>query len=289
MKRILCFLTPLFLAVTISYGQEFLTSPDYIYGCASDLNESKADSMAILSLAKCIDLSVETSSEYSLTESKKNTIEQQNHRVSVSSNVNIQGAKKHVEYKNGLFTVYYYFNRKQYIAECLTSYNENCRKACTYKDSKEAHAKNFVLGHYYLAYEAVSSNMFKSLYSPGKYLEAQVLDEIAFNYSHLGYLLSARNVGISNPSGVQLIRDENCKILPGFEYLDNEGGWSVPITFLDHDCNDCDYTKASWAYIYTYSHDFRFLFEIKTEFGIQNLHVPDEFYEAHFENKHFFY
>lgn len=277
------------MAATISYSQEFLTSPDYIYGCASDFNESKADSLAILSLAKCIDLSVETSSEYSLTESKKNTIEQQNHHVSVSSNVTIQGARKHVEYKDGLFTVYYYFNKEKYIADCLASFNENYRKANSYKESKEAHAKNFMLGHYYLAYEAVSSSMFKSLYGPGKYLEAQVLDDIIFNYRHLGYLLSARNVGMSNPSGVQLIRDENNKILPGFEYLDQEGAWSVPHTFLNHDCNECDYTKAAWAYIYTFNHEFRFLFEIKTEFGIQNLHVPDEFYEAHFENKHFFY
>ena len=146
-----------------------------------------------------------------------------------------------------------------------------------------------MLGHLYLSYEAISEDLFKSLYAGGKHLEEQVLDEISNSYRSMGYLLSARNVGTRDPSGTRLVRDENCKILPGIEYVDHQGNWSVPRRFLDGDCNACDYTRARWAYIHSYEYTYRFLFEVMTDFGLQRLHVPDSFYDQYCTRTSFFF
>lgn len=288
MKKFFCFVLLAFLPIIACFGQEFLHSSDYVYGFASDFDESKADSMAVISFARCVNLHVHTNTNYSLKETKKGIIEEFENNISIYSNVDISGIQKHVEYKYGRAFVYYYLNKKEFVEKMLLSYDENFKLANYYKESEIPHAKNLMLGYYYLAYEIASNDVFKCFYPNGKILETQVLDLLTDNYRYLGYLLSAHNVGEKNPSGVYLIRDENSKTLPGFEYMDSHDNWTTPRRFLDERCKNCDYTVAKWAYIYTYDDEYRFLFEVMTSYGMVKLDVPDEFYNTYCEYKHFF-
>ena len=283
------FIVAMFLSVAVCFGQEFLYSSDYVYGSATDFDESKADSLALISFSRCIQVNVNNSSEYKLNENKNGVTEEYSKNLRINSNVNIRGARKYVENNNGIFTVYYYFNKGKYLKECLDFYNSNMWMANKYKNSNEPHAKNFILGHYYLAFSSVSEELFGQLYYGAESLKTNVLNDIIDCYNHFGYLLSARNVGKTNPSGVLLIRDENEKTIPGFEYKKDDGTWDVPRGFCDSEGEDCGYEDAKWAYIYTYVNEYRFLFETKTEYGIVKLNVPEEFYSKYLKRKVFYF
>lgn len=172
-----------------------------------------------------------------------------------------------------------------YIKKQLLSYQENLDRGTSYRTSTEPHALNLTLGYWYLAYEAVSDDVFCSIYPSAIELQAHVLEMIRDKYKHAGYLLSCRNFGEKNPSGVMLIRDENCKTLPGIEYVSPSGQWRTPNEFCDEDGNTCDYEVAKWAYVYTTRQEYRFTFEINNNNVLERINVPDEFYDENFKTR----
>lgn len=286
MKRI-CSLVAIFLSIGICYGQEFLTSFDYVYGCASNEEEAVADSLALLSFAKCVNVKVNNVSNYSFEETKFGSSETYKNDVSVSSSVDVSGLKKYVEHIGGTYTVYYYFNKKKYVDDCLVSYNENIEKANSAKGLNHPHADNIYLGYLYLAYLSVSNDMFQAFYPNGKQLKNIVCDEISNKYKRMDYILSSRNVGSVNPSGINLVREENSKILPGFEYKTKEGVWMAPEIFVDENDSPQDKNEAKWAYVFNSTEEYRFSFEINTNIGIRKIDVPDGFYSKYAIYKHF--
>lgn len=287
--RVLSFIMAMFLSIAVCFGQEFLHSTNYIYGYASDFNESKADSLALLSFSKCVHVSVFNNKEYVLNENHNGVSEEYKSNVKISSDVNVSGLKKYVDYNAGVYTVYYYFNKEKYFNEHMSAYDTNIDLAEKYKNSTEPHAKNFVLGYYYLAFEAISDELLWNLYPNMKVLKDGLIKEISEQYNHFGYLLSARNVGKQNPSGVLLIRDENAKTLPGFEYKKSDNSWDIPRSFCDIDGKECKYNVAKWAYVYTRDSEYRFLFEIKSKHGEIKINVPDEFYSKYLKHKNFYF
>ena len=277
----------IFLSIGICYGQEFLNSFDYVYGCASSEKEYEADSLALLSFAKCVKVKVSNISNYSFEETKHGVNESYKNDVSIVSNVDVSGLRKHVEYFGGIYTVYYYFNKKKYVDDCIASYNENIARANSVKNIDNPHAGNLYLGYLYLAYLSVSNELFESFSQNDKSLKNVVCNEIRDKYMRMGYILSSRNVGEVNPSGVNLIREENERILPGFEYKNKDGEWKTPEIFLDGDLEPCEKNEAKWAYAFQSTEEYRFSFEIETGIGVRKLDVPNEFYSKYTIYKHF--
>ena len=276
----------LILSVWISYGQDFLMSNDYIFGSGSNINEEKADSLALLSFSKCVHVTVENNSTYEYDEDNFGNNESFQNYVNIRTYVNVRGLKKFVDFDNGVFTVYYYLNKKRYIEDHLNKYQENMALGEKCRELDTPHYKNLMLGHYYLAYQAVSDELLGCIYPNAILLKENAFNEVVELYNHMGYLLSARNYGESNPSGIMLVRDENVKTLPGFEYL-RGNSWDIPRAFLDGDWNECEVDEAKWAYVYTTNREYRFIFEILTEYGNVKINVPDEFY-ANLKKKRFF-
>ena len=272
-----------------AYGQVFLDSPDYVYGVASSKNEQEADSVALLSLAKCLNVKISNVSNYTYEESKYGVNETYFNNVQVISDVEISGIKKYVEKKRRVYTVYYYFNKQEYIDYCIEQYDVNISRANKVKELSHSHAKNLRLGHLYMAYCAVSDKMLETLYPYANILKKNACDEITDVYLNMGLPLFARNYGLANPSGIMTVKDVNSDYLLGFEYKTSKGEWATPVTFCDEDNNDCDKYVAKMAYIYGNTETYRFLFEVDTPHGIVKLEVPDEFYLGHTNWKHFIY
>lgn len=278
----------IFLSVWVSYGQDFLTSPDYVYGYASGTKESEADSLALISFAKSVNVRVSVNTIRSLVESYSGVDELYKSDLCISTNVNVSGVKKLVTLQDDIWTVYYYFNKKKYYEDSISEYNSNLEKAESFNSSSNPHAKNFVLGYLYMAYLSVSNELLGMLYPSVKIIKDDLGERIRERYRTMGYLLSARNVGLTNPSGILLIRDENAKTLPGFEYLNEEGAWVTPKSFCDSDGNDCGKDNAKWAYVYNATREYRFLFELESRFGPVVLKIPDNFYSEYGKRKVFF-
>ena len=276
MKKLLLILL-LFLPISQVFGQEFLNSNDYVYGCGSSVYESEADSLALLSFSKCVHVNVMNDVKYSVSETRSGVNEFYVNNIKVSSAVDVSGIKKYIDISNGVYTVYYYLNKSNYVEERLQAYRDNIETAKSYETSEHPHAKNFEIGYYYMALKSVSDDLFVHFYPQAYEIKTGLENKIYSIYHKFGYTLSARNCGYKNPSGIMMVRDENGKTLPGFEYL-KEGEWYIPTTFLSYELNDCGYEKAKWAYIYTYEKRYRFLFEINTDFGIVRLNVPETLY-----------
>lgn len=287
MKRLFSFVLASFLSIAVCSGQEFMHSPDYVYGFASDYVESVADSLALFSFSKSVHVSVENTSSHYFSEDGNGFNESFEKKVGINSNIVIEDIKKYVELNNGLFTVYYYINKKEYIEKHICNYENNIKKANEFKTSTVPHAKNLVLGHYYCAYKSVENELLTYFYPESEILKEDVLNKIVETYNNMGFIFSARNYGVVNPSGVMLVRDENCKTLPGFKYKNNNGKWLKPNSFRDIDWMPCEENAAKWAYIYTTGFEYRFLFEKETNYGFVNINVPDSFYHMISDDKTF--
>ena len=275
--RQLLFVWLIFLPITLCFGQDFLHSDDYVYGVGSSLCESTADSLALLSFSKCVHVNVDNTLNRTVTESKTGYDETYFNNVTINSNISVSGLKKYVTFENGVFVVYYYLNKSEYIKRCLEEYNENIRLANEYDTLNCPHSDNLMLGYYYLALEIMSDDMLMSFYRYSKVARDGLITTISEKYKYLEYYLTARNVEKNNHSGIYRIREENSKTLPGFEYFKN-GKWIIPHAYLDEHENECGYESAKWAYIYTYENKYRYLFEVKTDYGLVKINVPNEFY-----------
>jgi len=288
MKRaFLCLLLTATLVPT--RAQEFLASADYVYGCASDRSEAKADSLALISLSRSVKVDVKNIIESKYKECDGKITQTVNSQTNVQSNLSISGVKKYVTYTRKIYTVYYYFNKKEYVDNCMLSYHENMNKALLYKSSNEPHAKNLYLGYLYLAYESISDEMLECFFPAAEVMKNNIIDKISDKYSKMGYLLSARNVGDKNPSKTFLIRDENAKTLPGFEYYTTDGNWNTPLSFLNGECKACEENSAKWAYIHHATKEYRFVFEVEHDYGRMKLNVPTEFYNKISKPIYFFF
>lgn len=277
-KILLCLL----LAVTLVpvQAQEFLTNGNYIYGIGSHRHEAVADSLALLSFVRCVGVDVKNNITHEITDNGRIVTEFFKRNTQIISGLKVSGLKKYEERVRGKYTVYYYINKKEYVDSILREYKRNIIMASAYKAETASHSKNLALGSFYLAWKAINADLFKAVYPDFELLKSYVLTEIKDLYENMGYLLSARYIGANGePSNRMLVRDENAKALPGFEYLSHNGVWTAPRGFLNEDCRVCtDREKVRWAYVDNTNREFHFLYETVTDNGIVKIEVPDEFY-----------
>lgn len=253
-------------------------------------DEAKADSLALIAFAKAVHVTVENISNSSIFEDSNGIERTYNSSVTVISNFDASGLKKYSERHGRIYVVYYYINKREYVENCLNRYNTNIQLAESYENSDRAHAKNLVLGYYYLAYEAAATSLFSVFYPAAEILKIHTLDLIKDRYESMGYFLSARNVGATRPSKVILVRDENSKTLPGFDYLSFNNEWVAPKYFCDNNAEPCtDISKAKWAYVDNTNKEFRFRYEVLINNKLVKIHVPEKFYYLRdADGKHFF-
>ena len=280
MKRIICICLAPFLSVAGAYGQIFLVSSDYIYGSAEHREEHKADSLALISFARCLHVDIENVSKHHTLEENGRISESYSNTSNISTSISIDGLKKYVERDGRNYVIYYYLNKKEYIDSRIKEYEDNFTAGAAYSKSDVLHAKNLALGHFYLANTAVSSDTFKALYPRADILESASFERIREVYKRWDYFLSIRNVSKESPSGHWDVRDENSKTLPGFEYRNDCGEWVQPSVFYDAECNVTHIpSEYKWATIHTHKPVYRFLFEVKTDMGVTKVPVPEKFYE----------
>lgn len=276
MKKILLLLSVALLSALQMSAQVFLNSPAYVYGSAVSQDETRADSLALVSLARAVNVRISAGPDGKI-------------RMDSPGGFDMNGIRRYSRRKGRNCEVYYYINKQEYIEDQLKEYNECISTAEFYKESATVHAKNLALGYYYLAWKAASSGVMQSLYPDAEHLATNALELIRDTYNHMGYFLSARNVGATTPSKIILVRDENAKVLPGFEYKDFNGRWVTPTQFCDHDAEPCtDIGEAKWAYVDNTDKEFRFRFEILVGGELVKIDVPEEFYYLSGRVMHFF-
>lgn len=278
MKKLVSVIVFVFLPVMILYGQVFLDSPDYVYGCASDADEEKADNAALICFSKSICVNIVNNVSHTISEENRTVSESFVKETSVNTDLFLNGGwlKKYVTYDNGLFTVYYYLNKKEYIEKCLSEYDKNMKIGDSYIDSDTYHSVNLMIGHYYLAYEIAGEKMFNALYSDAWKLEKKAFDTLVHAYAwNMRHLFTCEGTYIW--AGTQYVNG----YVPGFEYMNKDGEYVEPIDFVDNRGNHCTAEKAVWARIDTKDTIYRFTFEVETDYGIMKLYIPDGFYDKY--------
>ena len=282
MKRILVILL-LCLAGNACPAQVFIDNPEYIYGVGIAKDESAADTVALASLARAIQVKVINESTYEVSENSRGISRTSRRRTTLTTNLKIEGAQKYVEpARGGKVKVYYYINKFDYVNERIARYERYMHEADTFETSKEPHAINYYLGAIYQAYLEVDDELLNALYGVSRTYRTYAMTRIESAYRHCGYILSVRD----NGERQMMVRDENSRPLPDFEYLSTSGRWTSPRFFLDDIQRPCDDPqKVMWALIEDMpkvktpgTRMYRIPYEIKTPNGAVKIDVPESFY-----------
>lgn len=266
-------------------AQEYLSSPDYVYGCASSRIEETASTNALVSFSNAVGVSVSSKISHTLVEHNGKVCEDYVKDVGINSSLYVEGIKKDIKYNNGVYTVYYYINKSEYISSRIGLYKKNVSIAEEYEKNKYTpHVYNLMIGYMYLAYSAVDDSLLNTLYPQSVSLKKDLYQKIRSTYLTLAvrngnagkYWISKHQSSASNKL---IIIDENRRILPGFEYYDFNGQWTQPIEFMDEngDCNNNKKTALRTLVDKT-NNKFRFTYEMIVDGEFCKIDVPDEFY-----------
>ena len=278
MKRIVFIIA--LICPFIANGQVFLDSADYVYGVASSKNEVIADSLALISFSRAVGVSVESVSDSRVWESNLKISREYSNNTVIKTSFNINGIKKHVDFFGDVYTVYYYFNKSEYVSKILKKYNDNVQLCDEYWKQDFPHSENLAIGSLYIALETIDEEAFKAFCPDYERLRSYIMYELSYKYCHMGFLLSGRYTGSNGePSATLLVRDENARTLPGFEYYSHDGRWVQPRRFLDINAMPCSRPEdIKWAYVDNTNREYRFIYETMVNGLRVKIDVPEEFY-----------
>ena len=263
-------------------AQEFIHNPDYIYGVGYSNRKDAADTAALVSLARAIDVKVTSESVREVEESGRNFTERHFRRTNLTTSIKIEGAKKYVEKQGRNYVVYYYINKEEYIDERLRIYGTCLANIDVYEMSDDPHAINYILGSLYTAYVAMDDALLNALYKESVSYRNYALSELRRRYKEAHILLSVRETKARN---FYEVREENEKPLPGFEYEDISGKWVSPSVFYDKDRMVCEGNPSEykWAVVNMkgrkYNEKYRLTYEKEVAGRSVKISVPEEFYQ----------
>ncbi len=278
-------LLALFLSV-FCYGQDFANRPDYITGYGVAKTEAAADSLAMISLARAIytDVISETTSKYYDDGKKKRQSYFNN--VSLSTRIRIIGAEKQVNrLKRGMYEVYRYFNKQEYInARIMICMEKMCEaeRLMAAEDSvknyrsNNPHNVNLVLGSLYTAYVSVNDSLLNFLYPKSVNLKETLKTEIKTVYER------AKSIQIwDGKEHGTMAYERNHYPLPGFEYR-KSNEWVAPTVFKTIETQEVtrDDTKKRWAHVEGIVNNtaYHILYEELVDGKYMKIPVPDLFY-----------
>lgn len=283
MKKLLCLC--LFLPAVLC-GQEFF-APSYVYGVGMDWDECRADSLALFSFARSVGVRIVSNSEYRFEEAG-NVYENNFKRESIiDSRLYVDGLKKKVEYDGGVFTVYYYINKDEYIQTRMSAYEKYLKMAREQQKNNNPHKFNLFIGYMYKAYCELNSELLNMLYPVSRERKESLYEEIRRSYMRLAckdgnmgeYYLAKRKYS----DGLLLIRDENLSVLPDFEYYSFNGTWDAPHSYLNQRNEPCNRENAIITFVDNTNAVYRFVYEEILGGEIVKIPVPEEFYFCYFK------
>lgn len=168
----------------------------------------------------------------------------------------------------------------EYIRTSLKKFNKYLDNYEAYIKSDNPHAINLALGALYRAFIVVDDDNLIEIFPDCLNYRDNVLNIIGKTSRKNGIILSVRWNGENN----YLVREENCKPLPGFEYYTSYGKWDSPTEFMDAEQDiSTNMNNRMWAFAHDVntnkrSNVYRLLYEEMSGNRIVKIDVPEEFY-----------
>ena len=271
----------------LSFAQDFLCNEDYIYGMGLSSSEEEASDAAMLALSRTIRTFVVNETEQCVEEENGAIDESYKKKVALLSSIRIYGARKYETFSEGIYTVYYYLNRREYVNNRLDECKKYIAMANHYEQMKDAHRMNLLLGSLYHAYEAVNTDVMAALYPDTESIKEHLLARMRENST-----VKKNNLQASKTTHYSCTVSEcNGKEVPDFEYVNRAGEFRKPLERVKR------YTNGQFPLFYGEDPDiedvlidyvpeknrlcsihYRLLYEDVIEGEYIRLQVPEEFY-----------